>query len=320
MSIKLTSDEIDVLNEVLKEIVLDGDFTMFDTHYNFLASKYTNSDNTVDTLKLASILKINKQNNVYDNLVDFLLDKQFVEVVNPSGNIYKLTSEGKVLASYGNVKEYFDSFYRCKHSYNIQHLSEMMPYIPPFGEFSCKSFLPNFESEFEQEEPLAWIFPGKRILLGPKAERRRLTQRIIELHETEIKNNAVAQKLVYNGFAIRRHDIGGDDQYFQLTDNGRKLKESGSFEEYEKHIEQEKNKEIAKERRDKLQSRINLWIAIGAIVASVYYLLDLTLNHNILSFTIPIIQIGFISMVFIFGVVGGLMINLIIKVIRNMKS
>jgi len=94
--------------------------------------------------------------------------------------------------------------------------------------------------------------------------------------------------IIRTGFAIQRADIKyGNNLYIELTENGRKLKEIGSIAEYKlsQKVEKEKADKVDRDNETLRQTNltngkiqlsllsINRWIALGGIVAAVYYLI-----------------------------------------------
>jgi len=90
----------------------------------------------------------------------------------------------------------------------------------------------------------------------------------------------VCAYLVNNGFAVYREDLKRDDnlKYIQLNDRGRELKECGSIEMFNRFVANNNHKKLLQDQRSIRLYWINFWIALGAIAAGLYYVLEI-LNH-----------------------------------------
>lgn len=86
------------------------------------------------------------------------------------------------------------------------------------------------------------------------------------------QDNLVLNYLVKEGFAVNRNDIQIPGKlYRQLNDRGRDLKALGSLDKFNLSVaEATRNKHIQDQRLARMYW-INLWIAVGAIVAGLYY-------------------------------------------------
>lgn len=93
---------------------------------------------------------------------------------------------------------------------------------------------------------------------------------------TKMQVENIAARLSMEGFAIQRFDLQkeGGIQYGQLTDEGRKFKYFGSISTYFLQKEEYEKKEVRRINRDESVYWIQVWIAVGAVAAALYYLLE----------------------------------------------
>jgi hypothetical protein len=91
-----------------------------------------------------------------------------------------------------------------------------------------------------------------------------------------IKEQQIIQELIFGGFVINRHDIKAEGKiYRQLTDRGRELKEMGSMEAFNLYVESRNRRKRLQDQRTERLYWINFWIAVGAISAALYYILEI---------------------------------------------
>lgn len=95
----------------------------------------------------------------------------------------------------------------------------------------------------------------------------------------------ISEYLVSHGFAITRNDLDVDGTSIEFTARGRWLKESGTFEVYQKSQKDKKDKKIKQEleveaaqQRNVQMNRLTLIIAISTGIAAIYYILEI-MNH-----------------------------------------
>lgn len=98
----------------------------------------------------------------------------------------------------------------------------------------------------------------------------------------ERDNTLMAETFIYlldYGYATWRTDIKYDNTkgvlYAELTDKGRKLKESGSIEAFYAGVKESERMEARQIARDENLYWIQFWIAVGVIAAGAYYLLEI---------------------------------------------
>jgi len=182
------------------------------------------------------------------------------------------------------------------------YINGWLPYLPLYGEFTP---------------------PDKPIKTGD------LSVDILVSKDYIIRNAFEKQALINltsRGFIFRRFDVQKDGKdFYSLTERGRKLKETGSinrFYEWENsEIEREKeirrlNDELLKSNlsNGKIQSSlltINRWIAVSsvaaavaALIAAIYYISELMKSQN----SVKAIEILTFLVVFLFGIIGGIII------------
>jgi hypothetical protein len=108
---------------------------------------------------------------------------------------------------------------------------------------------------------------------------------ITDLHDAIKKENVVFDKnrvadiafyLIGAGFARWRLDAGDrNNTFFEFTDEGRKLQKLKTVEAYNAHLLQEAEERDRRKQRDKNLYWINFWIAVGALAAAAYYILEI---------------------------------------------
>ena len=86
----------------------------------------------------------------------------------------------------------------------------------------------------------------------------------------------VIQELISSGFMVNRHDIKVESKVFrQLTDKGRLLKELGSMDAFNLHVQKDIDRKHIQDQRLARMYWINFCIAVATGCAAIYYLLEI---------------------------------------------
>ena len=127
-------------------------------------------------------------------------------------------------------------------------------------------------------------------------------------------------------FSVGWGEVAFESAPITLTDTGRALKELGNYGKYIGFITSEKGKIEALQKEGSQmahrQYNVNVWIAIGASVAALYYLLEMILE--ILKFHFPVGIFSIVVLLFLVGAFAGYSLSqlqeLIIKKYKKRKT
>lgn len=318
MDVRLSHEELEVLNDIIIFINPDEEFTIGSLHANhILKKKYPNGKGGVDLVKYDEARKDFKNRSVYRNLNRYMLQQGFVKPLEISNDEHKLqlTAKGEILWAYENLEKYFNSFrYKTEYVDEVD-INRLIQAAPPYGEFTTQdaSAISTIEvidfNILDSDESVIHQITQK---LDPKSI-------IIKDHEVWLKDQSILEYLVNNGFAINRHDINDEHNFYrQLTDKGRKLKELGAIKAYDDYIQK---KEVDNKRRKQREDRlywINFWIAAGAIAAMIYYFVDLIVRFWTISYRPSITLVSFQCIIFLFGIIsGGIIYMILMELLRK---
>ena len=269
----INKEEEIILNSILPFIPYKGIFNVLDIYdINILIPKYNFEINQHNLLYHQDKLKL-IENGTINNITQYLLDAWFAnEVERANGIALILTVWGVIAKAYGDIELYKNADRR---SLDKDEIEKKIPFVieKAFynGEFT-------FEPSFPDNLPMKVV----NINLSDKEVDIRKTvfdginKPIIEEHIEYVKDECVLDYLVQNGFAFNRHDIKDRGKlYRQLTDKGRKLKELGSIKAYAYYEEECLKMEVRQRVRDEYLYWIQFWIAVGAVSAAIYYLLEI---------------------------------------------
>lgn len=322
MNYTLTHEEVDILTKLIEKFPTDSYFSINSLHAEiFLKPKFPRKEGGVGLKKYDDALTDLRDKYVYRNITRWLIQEGFVihqpnqQIVDNQSSVF-LTDKGKILNAYGSLQRYYQSVEPITENRLIERIPSVIQIAYPYGEFSVE--MPDSPRHevvhinpitMSQEETNEFLRK-----LNPKLQ-------LIDRHEVYQLDIQTVGYLIMHGFIINRHDIKHPDKiYRQLTDSGRKLKELGSLEAYNKHVEElEKEKERIKLREKGLYN-INRSIAAGAIVAAIYYITDLLKSFGKIKYWPPFLSVSTSIFIFIFGIIGGIIIAILIKELKSKNS
>ena len=276
MSTITNNQEMQVLNEILPFLIQSGKLSLNQIHREYVIShRCKKEDGSVDEDEARKLTGEYVTKGTYRVIADFLVDGKFANYYdNSPTDVIVITPKGEYLAAYGNLSAFNNAVNtKLSPSEIEERIPLLLPEVYPFSEFMLtpnkRQFLPQITGD-ELNDINAAI----------KKRQQMIKDIILKEHMDFIKDERVAEYLVHYGFAVNRLDIGGMDKlYRQLTDKGRKLKESGSLAAFRDWEQEEKTKEVRRKlltdkvlelnidntEIQKSQMWFNFWIASGTI-------------------------------------------------------
>jgi hypothetical protein len=159
----------------------------------------------------------------------------------------------------------------------IARVNTLLEKLPMYGEFLMVRIPPLRQTKIINGGD--FLNPENKILedIEKSAEALKAEENLNKIEFA--KDEEAMNYLIFEGFVINRHDIRPlpnevvviPKLYRQLTDKGRQLKEAGSIEAFNLVAENNNRKMMLQDQRSERLYWINFWIAVGAIVAALYY-------------------------------------------------
>ena len=247
MVTRLTQEEVDILNSILKYINPEEKFFNVESLHaiNILQPLYPRTPGeglkNYDTVRRGFT-----ERRVYTHITDWLIEQGFAIIVKPPSSIYvdlKLTPEGEVLWAYSTLENYHIALRKSDETAIRRRVEDIIKMAFKYGEFSIQQELPKIQLiDFE------FLTPDDRKLREKIYEKVSIKAGIVSMHnKSKIDEEAIGY-LIQEGFAVNKHEIkdGSNRVYRQLTDRGRKLKELGTIELFNVWEANEKEQERIK--------------------------------------------------------------------------
>lgn len=319
MSHIVTHEELYILDEILPHLILNGAFNIADAHMNHvLANRYRNANGGTDSQAMFSAISEYKRNNVYSHITGFLLKNVFVEQTEDGELI--LTRKGEYLCAHGKLEIYnLEVEKKFKKDIIISTVQQLISSIQPYGEFiieppqAAKPTSVFFAPVGASNESM------KAFLDDIKNQRIQYMASLKEEHNRLILDEAAAQYLVDEGYAINRHDIKVDGKiYRQLTDKGRELKECGSIDAFNLSVAENNHRKLRQDRRVDYLYWINFWIMIGAVATLIYtafQLFDYYENHDL-----SVMLLEYFCTGAAIGLLSGVVLTILLKSTNKPKK
>ncbi len=299
----LNKEEIFIIDTLLDRIPLDGKFSIFQLHCEFiLKPQFHKGDGSIDLAQYDPARNDFTQREVYKRVNNFLINKELANIFDPIKKLAKivdnnseliLTDYGKLLKVYGSYQNYQNASIKSTEEEIIARIPQVIGKAFPYGSFNLQldtSILA--ANEYSDDQKI--IIKNAYNQVGQEIE--------------------VIMYLIKEGFAINREDLSDKGKSFQqLTDRGRLLKECGSLQEFNRvNAIQESQKDLLNQTVVR-NYYVNLCIAISTGVAAIYYIIEITKHH------ISNVNINILTTFFIF-IAGMLSCGILILIVREINN